>query len=300
MDYKLMTTILVTGATGYIGREFVKKYNQKYNLIAIVRETSDIIELELLKCKIVKFKNFKEIENIFSTNKIDGILHFASNVIVEHKEEEINTLVDSNIKYGTYLLENCKKYNVKWFINTGTFWQNYNSDNYNPVNLYAATKEAFNNIAKYYTETSALIFTTIKLNDTFGTNDKRDKIFNIWNKISKTGETLEMSAGEQIIDISYIEDVTNAFNIMIQNLEKNKEQYNNKYYIVSSKQRITLRELANLFEKCTKKKLNINWGSRLYREREVMIPYNKGQLIPNWEQKYTLEEAIIKTIGDNY
>lgn len=295
-----MTTILVTGATGYIGREFVKKYNQKYNLIAIVRETSDIIELELLKCKIVKFKNFKEIENIFSTNKIDGILHFASNVIVEHKEEEINTLVDSNIKYGTYLLENCKKYNVKWFINTGTFWQNYNSDNYNPVNLYAATKEAFNNIAKYYTETSALIFTTIKLNDTFGTNDKRDKIFNIWNKISKTGETLEMSAGEQIIDISYIEDVTNAFNIMIQNLEKNKEQYNNKYYIVSSKQRITLRELANLFEKCTKKKLNINWGSRLYREREVMIPYNKGQLIPNWEQKYTLEEAIIKTIGDNY
>lgn len=78
------------------------------------------------------------------------------------------------------------------------------------------------------------------------------------------------------------------------------KQYNIYYYTVSSKQRITLRELANLFEKCTKKKLNINWGSRLYREREVMIPYNKGQLIPNWEQKYTLEEAIIKTIGDNY
>ena len=48
-------------------------------------------------------------------------------------------------------------------------------------------KEGFENIAKYYIETSNLIFTTIKLNDTFGANDTRNKVFNIWNKISALG-----------------------------------------------------------------------------------------------------------------
>ena len=295
-----MKTILVTGATGYIGREFVKKYNKKYNLIAIVRETSDIVELELLKCKIVKFKNFKEIENVFNKNKIEGILHFASNVIVEHKEEEISRLVDSNIKYGTYLLEYCKQYNVKWFINTGTFWQNYNSDSYNPVNLYAATKEAFKNIAKYYTETSDLVFTTIKLNDTFGANDTRNKIFNLWNKISKTGETLEMSVGEQIIDISYIEDVLLAYDILIIYLNSDqKDEFKNKEFIVTNNEKYSLKELSKVFEETINTKLNIKWGARPYREREVMVPYSNGQIIPNWKQNYTLKEAIKKTIGEN-
>ena len=72
------------------------------------------------------------------------------------------------INYSTHFSQKkltfSKKFNLKWFINTGTFWQNYQSEKYNPVNLYAATKEAFQNIAKYYTETSSLIFTTIKLN----------------------------------------------------------------------------------------------------------------------------------------
>jgi len=292
-------TILVTGATGYIGREFVKSYNCNYNIIALVRESSDTKTLESLNCIVLKFRNFEEIENIFNTNNVKGIVHFASNVIIEHKIEDINILLDSNIKYGTYLLEACKKYDVKWFINTGTFWQNFESDKYNPVNLYASTKEAFENIARYYTQTSSLIFTTIKINDTFGPNDTRPKIFNLWDKYSKSGKLLDMSKGEQIIDISYIEDVLNAFETMIDNLENDKkERYNNKSFIVSSNQKMKLRELAILFEEVTKRKLNINWGGRDYRDREVMNPYSSGVVVPNCKQKYTLEEAIIKTLGE--
>lgn len=292
-------TILVSGATGYLGREFVKANSHQYNIITLVRESSDITQLESLNCTISKFKSFSEIENIFSEYTIDGILHFASNVTIEHTPEDISTLLDSNLRYGTYLLEYSKKYNVKWFINTGTFWQNYKDGEYNPVNLYAATKQAFQNIAKYYTETSDLIFTTIKLNDTFGPNDTRLKIFNLWDKYSKLDEVLDMSIGEQIIDISYIEDILNAFNTMINNLQGDvKKRYSNKSFIVSSNQRMKLKELAILFEKVTHRKLNINWGGRPYRNREVMIPYHDGILVPNWKQKYTLEEAILKTIGE--
>lgn len=295
-----MTTILVTGATGYIGKEFVKTYYNKYNFILLVRNISNISFLEDLNCIIERYSNFMEIENIFKRYNISGVIHFAANVIVEHKEKDIQNLINSNITYGSFLLEFSKHYSVKWFINTGTFWQNYNSDNYNPVNLYAATKEAFKNMAKYYTETSDLIFTTIKLNDTFGENDKRYKIFNLWNKISKTGEILEMSAGEQIIDISYIEDVLSAYEILINHLNSDKkEEFKNKEFVVTNNEKISLKELSKVFEESTDSKLNIVWGGRPYRDREVMIPYNTGESVPNWKQKYTLKEAIRKTTGDD-
>ena len=292
-------TIVITGSTGYIGREFIRTYQNKYKIIALVRSSSDISEIRNFDCKIKKFSNFDDIEKIFIENKLDGIIHFASNVIVEHNSQDINNLIDSNIKYGTFLLELSKKNNLKWFLNTGTFWQNYENNEYNPVNLYAATKEAFEKIAKYYTETSTLIFTTIKLNDTFGPNDRRAKIFNLWDKYSKTGEQLDMSNGEQIIDISYIEDVVNAFEIMIQNLGKYAKKFNNKSYVVTSNQRMSLKELSELFEDITNRKLYINWGGKSYRNREVMIPLEEFEIIPNWKQKYTLKEAIIKTIEEN-
>ena len=49
------------------------------------------------------------------------------------------------------------------------------------------------------------------LSDTFGPDGIRPKIFNLWKRISETGESIDMSLGEQLIDVTYIEDVIAAF-----------------------------------------------------------------------------------------
>ena len=290
--------ILVTGATGYIGRELVKELQNKYECVVLVRDTSITDKLIDINCKIIKFNNYEEIIGIFEKENINGVVHLASNVVVEHNLQNINSIMDSNITYGTFLLEACKHTNVKWFINTGTFWQNYHDEEYNPVNLYAASKEAFETIAKYYTETSDIIFTTIKLCDTFGPNDTRPKIFNLWNKVTQTGEVLNMSPGEQIIDISYIEDIINAYELLIRHLNSdNKIQFQNKTFAVKSNERMRLKDLAKVFEEATHTNLNINWGARVYREREVMVPWEENDTVPGWEPKYSLKDAIQKTLG---
>ena len=293
--------ILVTGATGFIGQNLVKVLLDKnYEVHCIVRANSNISNISQ-KVTIFKYnENIDSLIKYFDAQKFDGLIHLASLFLATHTKDDISNLISSNIKFGTELLEACKVSDVKWFINTGTFWQNYENEDYNPVNLYAATKEAFENIAKYYIETSNLIFTTIKLNDTFGANDTRNKVFNLWNKIAKSGETLEMSAGEQIIDISYIDDVVLAYEVLITHLSSDqKEDFKNKEFVVTNNEKMSLKELSKVFEEATNTKLNINWGGRSYREREVMKPYDKGILVPNWIQKYTLEEAIKKTIGEN-
>lgn len=291
--------ILVTGGTGFIGQNLINVLlDKKYSIYCIVRINSDMSKLDS-RIKIFQYdENIDSLINYFKKEKFDGIIHLASLFLVNHLKDDLTNLILSNIKFGTELLEACKLSNVKWFINTGTFWQNYQSDSYNPVNLYAATKEAFEVIAKYYTESSDLIFLTIKLNDTFGANDTRNKIFNLWSKIAKSNEVLEMSEGKQIIDISYIEDVVSAYQILVNQLNSDKkDEFRNKTYVVTSPERMSLKELSKLFEEAIGVKLNIIWGKKDYREREVMVPFINGQLVPTWKPTYSLKEAIQKTIG---
>lgn len=291
--------ILVTGATGFIGKNLVSKLaDNDHEIFAIVRENGDTSCIDK-GVEIYPYNgDVNTLIELFKEEKFDGVIHLASHFLASHNPNDISSLIASNIKFGTELLEASKSSDVTWFINTGTFWQNYEDESYNPVNLYAATKEAFENIAKFYTQTSDLVFTTIKLNDTFGPNDSRAKVFNLWTKIAQSGETLEMSAGEQIIDISYIDDVINAYTQLVDLLEEIAIEYSNKIYVVTNEERSSLKDLAKTFEKATGTRLNIDWGGREYREREVMSPYSLGEVIPGWKQQYTLEEAIRKTVKE--
>lgn len=291
--------ILVTGATGFIGRNLVVKLTDSgHDIYAIVRKNSDTSNID----KRVKLYSYDGDINIlidfFKAEQFDGVIHLASHFLAAHTPDDISSLITSNIAFGTELLEAAKSADVTWFINTGTFWQNYENEEYNPVNLYAATKEAFENIAKFYTQTSDLVFTTIKLNDTFGPDDSRAKVFNLWTKIARSGERLAMSAGEQIIDISYIDDVISAYAQLVNLLEKNAAQHNNKQYVVTNQERLRLKDLAKIFETATSTKLDIEWGGRAYRDREVMFPYSLGNVVPGWKQQYTLEEAIRNTVKE--
>jgi CDP-paratose synthetase len=285
--------ILVTGSTGFIGREIAYNLSKKYNTYILIRKSSDVSKMDLSNLTVLRFELYSDLIEMFQEYRFDGVIHAASSVIVNHTLDKISTLLDSNILYGTYLLESSKIANVKWFINTGTFWQHYNDESFNPVNLYAATKKAFEDIAMFYTQSSNLIFTTIKLNDTFGLDDTRAKIFNLWLKNSKSGKNINMSEGGQTIDISYIDDVVSAYAIMVENLmESDSKKYNSKFYVVSNKEKPTLKELSKIFEEVSGAKISINWGGKKYRNREVMQPYSHGNSVPNWKQKFTLRKAI--------
>jgi CDP-paratose synthetase len=290
--------ILITGSTGFIGKHFIKKAREeKYSLCALVRPSTNI---DFLKKENIRYYVFDDNMDKFiafmQKEKFDGVLHLASLFVLQHKTEDIKELVNSNIYFGSMIIEACTKSDVKWFINIGTFSQHYKNKDYSPLNLYASTKQAFQDIIRYYAETSKINLVTIKLNDTFGPDDTRVKLLNIWNKVSKSGEVFDMSPGKQIVNMTYIGNVTDGFSKMIRLLSKDKERkLNGKSFIIKSKEEMSIKNLAKLFEKTTGRKLNIRWGVKGYRERENMKPWNKGKLIPGWAPKVTLQEGIRKT-----
>lgn len=292
--------ILLTGATGFIGTHLRRKLTEKYNVTVLVRPSTEISELIKEGLKVVVYKgNIDSLGDELVKRKINGVIHLASLYLKQHTTADVKNLINSNVMFPTELLEASVRANVNWFINTGTFWQHYNNQDYSPVNLYAATKQAFIDVAKYYQEVNDLKFITLKLSDTFGPGDTRPKIFNIWHKIAVTGEEMKMSGGDQLMDISFIDDVTGAFMRLVSMLQTGYEEIGNEFAVTSGR-RLTLKQLASIFEKETGKLLHIKWGALPYREKEVMVPWDQGTPVPGWKPKTTLEEGIRITFEDKH
>ena len=291
--------ILVTGATGYIGSNIVKKLiSEEYDVHILVRRMSkyDIFGNEISKIKIHVYDgDIEKLSSIFENISPEMVIHLASLFISEHKFGDIKELIDSNVTLGSLLLEMCKANNVKYFINTGTCWQDYLGGEYNPVNLYAATKESFEVISKYYIETSSMRMITLKLMDTYGPMDQRNKIINLLKKIAVTGEWLSMSEGEQEIGLVYIDDVVEAFKISMREIVK-MPKHSHKHYVVSPKNIYTLKEVVHIFENEIGVKLNIRWGERKYREREMMKLKSGHENILNQSDMIDLKYGIKKML----
>ena len=276
---------LVTGVTGFVGGALARRLaDDGWDVHAIVRPHSDLNELRGMPERISLHEHDGSTGNlveILGACKPDVVFHLASLFLADHRPEQVVGLVESNLLFSTQLLEAMTLNKCLRLINTGTSWQHYESDEYRPVNLYAATKQAFQDIIAYYNDARGLSCITLKLFDTYGPGDKRRKLINILIDAAMSGETLEMSPGEQVIDLMHIDDVVAAFVYAEKMLSASPGSYNDSYFV--SGERYRLKDLVTVVGRSLDKEMNVNFGGRPYRSREVMVPVRaNGRELPNW------------------
>jgi nucleoside-diphosphate-sugar epimerase len=279
---------LITGATGFIGSHLARRLiKDGWELHAVTRNSSKCDLIKDIKDSVhfhVYDGTIESMQKIFAVSKPEIVFHLASLFLSQHKPEDITRLIQTNIIFGLHLVESAVNSGCKQFINTGTSWQHFENNDYNPVNLYAATKQAFEDILKYYVEAHDLKVITLKLFDTYGPDDPRPKLLNLLKRAAETGEFLDMSPGEQIIDLVHVNDVVEAFSVA-QKLIENIEGELFKSYGVSSCNPLLLKKLVTKLSDSWGEKININWGGRSYRPRETMIPWKLFNKLPGWTAK---------------
>lgn len=283
---------LVTGATGFIGSHLVEHLRAAgWEVHMLVRPSAAQSGNfpKGVQCHSYGGKMVDVVE-AFERAKPNVVFHLASLFLVQHTPAQVASMIEANLLLGTHLLQGMSDTGVKLLVNTGTSWQHFHTDTYRPVNLYAATKQAFEDILAYYADADGIRAITLLLFDSYGPGDTRKKILRILIDCLETNEELQLSPGHQILDLAHVDDLCDAF-LYAAKLLSNSAHPAFASYAVSGGQRMSLREIVAALEEAAGRPLRIAWGARPYREREVMRLWD-GPPMPGWQPQVSLAQGL--------
>ncbi|MCX5718347.1 MAG: NAD-dependent epimerase/dehydratase family protein, partial [Nitrospirae bacterium] len=115
--------ILLTGATGFIGSHVLKRgLSENYEIIITKRSTSNVKRIKDVLDKVKYYDvDTVPLSKIFDENKIDLVIHCATDYKKNQNYEDILGLIEANITFPSQILEQMHIHNVPYFINTGSF-----------------------------------------------------------------------------------------------------------------------------------------------------------------------------------
>jgi nucleoside-diphosphate-sugar epimerase len=270
-----------------------------WSVHAVVRPSSNLKRLHgagSALCVHVHDGTTRELARIVKAAAPHTIFHLAALPSAEHQPEELDELLQSNVIFPTQLAEAAVEQGCLRFINTGSHWQHYEGAQYSPVSLYAACKEAFEKLLRYYVEARGMAAITLALFDTYGCDDDRPKLFNLLKEAARSGRPLAMTPGEQAIDLVYVDDVVDAYCVAAAMLNDARNGQH-ETFAVRSGDPVKLRELVRLFSEVSGCAVPVHWGARSYRLREIMTPWKDGRDLPGWKPKISLSDGLRRLVA---
>jgi nucleoside-diphosphate-sugar epimerase len=126
--------------------------------------------------------------------------------------------------------------------------------------------------------------------DTYSLDTRRNKFVDLlWNH--KPGDQpLLASAGSQIQDIVYLDDVVEGLSGLLRDVNSHKSDF--QEWQIRTNRALSLRQIASKIENCRKIELNILWGSLPYRFRESFSLWDCAKNIQILEPLLTFEPGL--------
>lgn len=291
-----MTKILLTGGTGYLGRHTARALLDAGHQLTVLRGSgSDTSALAS-----AAGQRFDELEYGAGYNglhaqvlalKPDVIIHLAS--VSRGKEDEagMRAMIEANLLLPSLLARAAVDCGAKGFVGCGTSWQTSGTtDNYDPFNFYAATKQAAEDLLVPFAK-MGLPAVFLRMFDNYGPDDPRNKVVDLIVDALTSGTSLKMSPGEQKLDLVYITDAAAAVARSVEYLLEAPRQ-GLAVFGVSSRRACRLRDLAATIEEVAGKPAPIAWGARDYRRGEIMQPIATLPHLPGWAATVGLKQGI--------
>ena len=232
------STVLVTGAAGFIGASVVKKIADVFSGVTVIGldNLNDYYDVSL------KHFRLKEIESVYSVNQtckwqfIKGdiadkalvnslfeqyrftvVVNLAAQAGVRYSITNPDAYINSNIIGFYNILEACRNFPVKHLVyasSSSVYGSNtktpYSTDDKtdSPVSLYAATKKSNELLAHAYSKLYNIPSTGLRFFTVYGPAGRPDMAyFNFTNKLIN-GEIIEVfNFGDCLRDFTYIDDV---------------------------------------------------------------------------------------------
>lgn len=278
-------SVLVTGGTGFIGTQLVRRLvadGHDVHLLARAGGSGpDGIHV------IEDAGTTSELADRLAGLDVSACFHLATRFVAEHGGSDVEDLLDSNVVFGTRVAEALAARRGVTFVNTGTAWQHVDGSPYRSTSLYAATKQALQDVLSYYATVGRLRVVHLKLFDTYGPSDRRPKLVNVLLDAARTGATVEMSPGEQLIDLLHVDDAVDAF-LHAWRAASEEE----RSFAAPSGDARTVRSLVATVAQVTDRRVDVVFGARPYRETEMFTPWHVAPRPPGWAPAIPLEDGL--------
>ncbi|MGL4362411.1 MAG: dTDP-glucose 4,6-dehydratase [Cellulosilyticaceae bacterium] len=308
--------VLVTGAAGFIGGNFVHymlKMHPKYKIIGL-----DLLtyagNMETLK-DVVDNPNFIfykadiadsiEIDRIFDLERPDIVVNFAAESHVDRSITNPGLFLRTNIIGTQVLMDASRKYDVRRYhqVSTDEVYGDLPLDRPDlffteetPIHTsspYSASKASADLLVQAYHRTFGLPMTISRCSNNYGPYHFPEKLIPLIISRALADEKLPVyGTGENVRDWLYVEDHCAAIDIIIHN-GKNGEVYN----VGGHNEKTNLEVVKTILKELEKPEELITYvGDRLGHDMRYAIDPSKMMNELGWEPTIKFEDGIKQTI----
>ena len=306
------TTVVVTGAAGFIGSYLSKNLLDSDSSIKIIGIDciTDYYDVSLKEERLNMLSNYGDrfnfikgdisdkslIDEIFSKYKPDVVVNLAAQAGVRYSITNPDAYIKSNLIGFYNILEACRHNPVKHRVfasSSSVYGTNkkvpYSTEDKvdNPVSLYAATKKSNELMAHAYCKLYKIPATGLRFFTVYGPMGRPDMAyFKFTNKLVK-GEPIEIyNMGDMYRDFTYIDDIVKGIvNVMQKSPDETEDGAPYKIYNIGNNKPESLMYFVETLEKCL-----INEGIISEPGKKVLLPMQPGDVYQTYADVKELEK----------
>lgn len=286
-----MKTILLTGATGFLGSHLARVLVANGHHVLVLKRPSSNVEriASILPALSMYDINGTDLSLPFRKHdKVDAVIHAAT---CSGRNGESNAeIFDANTAFPLRLLETAASFKTDTFINSDTVLDKN-------TNAYALSKHHFLEWGKLFAGGKRIRFVNVRLEHMYGPGDDASKFTArvIKDCLANVAE-IRLTPGDQKRDFVYIDDVIVAYDILLEQANRQAECF--QEYGLGSGVAVTIREFVETVHQLTGSTTRLNFGALPYRENEIMNSDADIEALMNfgWRCRTTLANGIRKTV----
>lgn len=310
--------ILVTGGAGYIGSICVEELLKQDHQVIVVDNLKEGHREAILPEAVFyegDIGNREFLETIFRKHKIEAVMHFAADTLIDVSMTDPEIYFENNVVNGLRLLDVMKKYDCKKIIFSSTA-AIFGAPEYvpidedhpkRPINSYGESKLMFEKILDWYHRAYGLKFNSFRYFNAAGASERLGEAHNpeshlipniikaaleLKEKIYIFGSDYKTRDGTCVRDYLHVTDIAQAHILSLENLtERPSAKYN-----LGNGTGFTNLEVLKMVEKISGREIPHELTDRRSGDPDSLVASaHLAREELGWRPKYASLENIIRS-----